>query len=189
MAFFKSLVKDHGSTFFEPVGNLMVDLGKKSLSPVDIVKNYKTFAPYAKWMLKEAALPKSGIRPIGFNSDIVKHAEYAIKGLQKTAWEISGLMRKYQLGLADKQCRMSILSRRIQHLITMMATVCYVFAKADPLMATIADVSCENLKNKITGNHPTDLQIRNSVSLGKTLANPQDGSVYDSILMRYYEQA
>jgi alkylation response protein AidB-like acyl-CoA dehydrogenase len=33
MAFFKSLVKEHGSTFFEPVGKLMVDLGKKKLNP------------------------------------------------------------------------------------------------------------------------------------------------------------
>ena len=187
MAFFKSLVKDHGSTFFEPVGKLMSGLGKKSLSPVDIIKNYKIFTPYAEWLIKETILPKRGIRPIGFNSNIIDHANYAIRGLQRSALEISGLMRKYQLGLADKQCRMSILSRRIQHLVTMMVTVCYTFAKADPLMAAIADVSCENLKNKITGNHPTDLQIRKSVSLGKTLANPQDGSVYDSILMRYNE--
>jgi hypothetical protein len=187
MAFFKSLVKEHGSTFFEPVGKLMVDLGKKSLNPVDVIKNYKTFAPYAKWMIKETILPKRGIRPIGFNSSIVNHANYAIRGLQKTAREISGLMRKHQLRLADRQCRMSILSRRIQHLVTMMATVCYAFAKADPLMATIADVSCENLKNKITGSHPTDLQIRKSVCLGKTLANPPNGSIYDSVLMKYNE--
>jgi len=187
LAFFKSLVKDHGTTFFEPVGNLMLDLEKKSLSPVDIAKNYKTFMPYLQWLVKETVFPKKGILPIGFNSNIVNHASYAIRGLQKTALEISGLMRKYQLGLVDKQCRMSILSRRIQHLVTMMATVCYVFAKADPLMATIADVSCENLKNKITGNHPTDLQIRKSVCLGKTLANPPNGSIYDSILMKYDE--
>ena len=188
MAFFKSLVKDHGSTFFEPVGKLMSGLGKKSLSPIDIIKNYKTFTPYAEWLIKETILPKRGIRPIGFNSNIIDHANYAIRGLQRSALEISGLMRKYQLGLADKQCRMSILSRRIQHLVTMMVTVCYTFAKADPLMAAIADVSCENLKNKITGSHPTDFQIRKSVSLGKTLANPQNGNVYDSILMRYDEQ-
>jgi hypothetical protein len=109
MAFFKSLVKEHGKTFFEPVGQLMSDLEKKSPSPMDIVRNYKTFMPYVNWMVKETFLPKGGIRPIGFNKHLVKHADFAIRGLQKSGQEISGLMRKYQLGLADKQCRMSIL--------------------------------------------------------------------------------
>tara|TARA_B100000749_G_scaffold39417_1_gene27028 strand:- start:1792 stop:3645 length:1854 start_codon:yes stop_codon:yes gene_type:complete len=185
MAFFKSLVKEHGVAFFEPVGRLMSDLGKKSLSPVDIAKNYKTFMPYAKWMVKEAVMPKSGIRPIGFNSDLVGHSNFAIKGLQKSAWEISGLMRKYQLGLADKQCRMSIVSRKIQNLITMMVTVCYAYAKADYMSAFIADVSCENIKNKITGKHPTDLQIKKSVRLGEAIASKRGGRGYDSILMKY----
>ena len=186
MAFFKSLVKEHGVAFFEPVGRLMSDLGKKSLSPVDMAKNYKTFIPYAKWMVKEAIIPKSGIRPIGFNSDLVRHANFAIKGLQKSAWEISGLMRKYQLGLADKQCRMSIISRKVQNLITMMVTVCYAYThQTDALSPFIADVSCENLKNKITGKHPTDSQIKKSVRLGEAIANQRSLSGYGSILMGY----
>ncbi len=49
----------------------------------------------------------------------------------------------------------------------------------------IADVSCENLKNKITGSHPTDEQIRKSVSLGAVLADQSGGSDLDSVLMRY----
>ena len=185
MAFFKSLVKEHGVAFFEPVGHLMSDLGKKSLTPIDMVKNYKTFMPYAKWMVKEAVMPKSGIRPIGFNKNLVGHANFAIKGLQKSAWEISGLMRKYQLGLADKQCRMSIVSRKIQNLITIMVTVCYAFAQADYMSAFIADVSCENLKNKITGKHPTDSQIRKSVRLGEAISLKKGSRGYESILMKY----
>ena len=185
MAFFKSLVKEHGMTFFEPVGHLMSDLGKKSLNPIDMAKNYKTFIPYAKWMIKEAVMPKSGLRPIGFNKNLVGHANFAIKGLQKSAWEISGLMRKYQLGLADKQCRMSIVSRKIQNLITMMVTVCYAFAQADYMSAFIADVSCENLKNKITGKHPTDSQIRKSVRLGEAISLKKGSRGYESILMKY----
>jgi alkylation response protein AidB-like acyl-CoA dehydrogenase len=185
MAFFKSLVKEHGKTFFEPVGQLMSDLGKKSPSLMDIVRNHKTFMPYANWMVKEMFLPKSGIRPIGFNKALAKHADFAVKGLQKSGQEISGLMRKYQLGLADKQCRMSILSRKIQNLTAMMATVCYAFAKANPLTAQIADVSCENLKNKITGNHPTDAQIKKSVRIGEVIAGRGIELGCDSVLMGY----
>jgi len=185
MAFFKSLVKDHGKTYFEPVGNLMSQLGKKSLSPKDMIKNYRVFVPYAKWIFTEATTIKSGIRPIGFNKNLVCHANFAIKNLQSSAWEISSLMRKYQLKLADRQCRMSILSRKIQNLLTMMVTVCYAFAKADTTISLIADVSCENLKNKITGNHPTDRQIRKSVNLGEILASQYEDNGLDSILMRY----
>jgi len=183
MAFFKSLVKEHGKTFFEPVGQLMSNLGKKSPSPMDVIRNHKTFTPYLNWMIREVFLPKSGIRPIGFNEDLVKHANFAINGLQKSGREISALMRKHQLRLADRQCRMSILSRKIQNLTTMMATVCYAFAKANLLTARIADVSCENLRCKITGRHPTDLQIRKSVSLGEKLCCDQVSQ--KSILMKY----
>ena len=189
MAFFKSLVKDHGKTYFEPVGKLMAQLGKKSLSPKDMVANYGVFVPYARWLLSEATACKGGIRPIGFNENLVRHADFAIKNLQSSAWEISSLMRKYQLKLADKQCRMSILSRKIQNLITMMVTVCYAFAKADTMTGFIADVSCENLKNKITGSHPTDEQIRKSVSLGAVLADQRGDNDLDSVLMRYDDQS
>jgi len=183
MAFFKSLVKEHGKTFFEPVGQLMSNLEKKSLSPMDIVKNYETFMPYVNWMVKEAFLPKSGIRPMGFNADLAKHTNFAIKELQKSGREVSALMRKHQLRLADRQCSMSILSRKIQNLITIMATVCYASAKPYGMNVQIADVSCENLKNRITGRHPTDLQIRKSVSLGEKLCFEQASQ--ESILMKY----
>ena len=185
MAFFKGLVKEHGQTFFEPVGKLMANLGKRSPSILDVINNVETFMPYVKWMAKEKLIPKGGIRPIGFNADLVSHANFAIKGLQKSAWEISSLMRKYQLGLADKQCRMSILSRKIQNLITIMVTVCYAYAQAEPMQALIADVSCHNLRNKITGRHPTDAQIRKSVSLGEAIANQKGERGYESILMKY----
>lgn len=184
MAFFKSLVKEHGKRYFEPVGKLMASLDKKSPSVTDVVKNYQTFLPYVNWMAKEAIIPKRGIRPIGFNKDLVNHAKFAIKGLQKSAWEISALMRKYQLGLADRQCRMSILSRKIQNLTTIMVTVCYAFAKGDQLSAEIANVSCDNLTNKITGNHPTDAQIKKSVMLGQKISE-KDITSYNSVLMRY----
>lgn len=186
MAFFKSLVKDHGAEYFEPVGKLMSQLGKKSPSPLDVIKNHKTFTPYAGWLFKEATAFKRGIRPIGFNKNLVKHANYAIKNLQRSAWDISSLMRKHQLKLADRQCRMSIVSRNIQHLITMMITVCYAYAKGDSLTAQVADVSCENIKNKITGSHPTDIQIKKSTSLGESLLK-QEGATLSThpILMKY----
>ena len=65
-----------------------------------------------------------------------------------------------------------------------MVTVCYAFAKGDQLSAEIANVSCDNLTNKITGNHPTDAQIKKSVMLGQKISE-KDITSYNSVLMRY----
>ena len=53
------------------------------------------------------------------------------------------------------------------------------------MQALISYVSCHNLRNKITGRHPTDAQIRKSVSLGEAIANQKGERGYESILMKY----
>ena len=74
-------------------------------------------AEYAKWFLGE----KFGSRPApklpAMPGNLRGHAEWAADKLQESAMEISGTMRKHQLKLADRQCRMSELSSRIQSLI------------------------------------------------------------------------
>ena len=46
-------------------------------------------------------------------------------GLQRLPVEIDGTMRKHQLALADRQCRMSDLSQRMQDAVVMLATSLY----------------------------------------------------------------
>ena len=53
------------------------------------------------------------------------HAEFAANHLRKMAGEISGAMRKHQLKLADRQCRMSELSARVQSLVVILCTSLY----------------------------------------------------------------
>ena len=43
-----------------------------------------------------------------------EHAEFAAERLARLPVEISGMMSKHQLALADRQCRMSELSQRVQ---------------------------------------------------------------------------
>jgi alkylation response protein AidB-like acyl-CoA dehydrogenase len=190
MAFFKSLVKDHGVKYFEPIGKAMADLKKKKLSPVDMARNYKCLVPYAKWLLKDTFVPRDRDRIFlnTGNCAIAKslefHADFAMRNLQRCSSEISSTMRKYQLKLADRQCTISMLSKKIQHLITMLATIGYAGTRShSPVTLEIADVSCDLLRNKITGSHPTDKQIRKTVSLGKKIGErPVDTN---SIMMRY----
>jgi hypothetical protein len=173
MAFFKSLVKEHGVKYFEPIGKAMMEAGIKKPSPVDVIKNYKVFLPYAKWLFKEKLYSKysASFNDQTFPPQLKNHADFAIENLQKVASEISSLMRRYQLRLADKQCRMSLLSHKIQNLITMLATLGYTATHYDEITEQIADVACDNLKNEILGKHPNDYQIRKSVKLGEKLSN------------------
>ena len=183
MAFFKTLVKDHGTAYFEPVGRALAKSGKKSMSPMDMVKNYKVIAPYAAWMFNEITLYKKRMDISHVPYDIGEDVAFAATELQSTGWELSSLMRKYQLKLADKQCRISLLSKKIQNLITIIVTSTYASAIDDDLTYRICKVSCDNLSNSINGSLPTDDQIRRSVRLGKELSNRD--VAFDSILMKY----
>ena len=109
----KTLVKEHGLQYFEPIGQALAKTGKKNMSPLDIAKNYKTFLPYAKWMLKETTYHKGSMRLDGLPQALRAYVAVAAKELQDTGKELSALMRKYQLKLGDKQCRISLLSRNI----------------------------------------------------------------------------
>ena len=187
MAFFKTLVKDHGVKYFEPIGKFLAKKQRKKPIATDFFLRPHLFVPYATWVTKNTILPDPRVDISHLPSNLAAHAEFAIKHLQKSRVQISQLMRRYQLKLADRQCRMSILSRNLQHLITILVTVGYTSSNYDNVTAEIADVACENLKNKVLGCHPSDAQIRKSVKLGEKLSNQQWGDRTDirTILMRY----
>tara|TARA_R110000824_G_scaffold10866_1_gene47501 strand:+ start:2378 stop:4252 length:1875 start_codon:yes stop_codon:yes gene_type:complete len=193
MAFFKSLVKDHGAKYFEPVGKMMARLNKKKPSPLDVARNYKCFVPYSKWLLADACCPRDRDR-VAFDinnrvlgKSLESHADFATRNLQRCSSEISSTMRKHQLKLADRQCTISMLSKKIQNLITMIATIGYAYNNLDSVNTLeVADVSCELLRNKITGRHPTDAQIKKISSTGKRISSDAvDDLDTSSIMMRY----
>ena len=192
MAFFKSLVKDHGVKYFEPVGKMMARLNKKNPSPLDIARNYKCFVPYSKWLLSDTCCPRDRDR-VAFDIDnrvlgksLESHTDFAMRNLQRCSSEISSTMRKHQLKLADRQCTISLLSKKIQNLITMIATIGYAYNDLNNVTTLeVADVSCELLRNKITGRHPTDAQIKKISSTGKRISGADCDLDVSSIMMRY----
>jgi hypothetical protein len=152
MAFFKSLVKHHGTTYFEPIGKALAAAGIKEPSPIN---------PYHAWVLKDALapygwwlagqyLPKQGAALPQMPDELREHAEFAVDQLQGSPLEISGTMRRHQLKLADRQCRMSELSSTIQALVVMLATSLYAADHGDETIRAAADILCHDLTRQIT---------------------------------------
>jgi alkylation response protein AidB-like acyl-CoA dehydrogenase len=192
MGFFKSLVKQHGKTYFEPIGKALAAAGIKRPNPLNPAHAWalKDVAlPYAKWLvarrLARVAAPELPEMP----DELADHAAFACERLQRMALEISGTMSKFQLKLADRQCRMAELSLRCQDLITILATSLYGGRHDDVIIREAAGVLCQNLRQKLLGRRLSNHYFRQATDLGAGIADGQFKSIAglapDEILMRY----
>jgi alkylation response protein AidB-like acyl-CoA dehydrogenase len=192
LGFFKSLVKHHGKTYFEPIGKALAAAGIRKPNPLN---------PAHMWALKDVALPylrwsvARRLRPVAaaqlpeMPKSLREHAEFACDRLQRMALEISGTMSRFQLKLADRQCRMAELSQRCQDLITMLTTSLYGARQEDPLTRDAAAIFCENLRQKHLGRRPSNHYFRRTTELGAAIAEgqfrPIAGLEAEEILMPY----
>jgi hypothetical protein len=105
------------------------------------------------------------------------------------ALEISGTMSRFQLKLADRQCRMAELSARCQDLITLLTTSLYGARHEEPIVQGAADILCQNLRQKLLGRRPSNHYFRRVTELGAAIAEGQFRSIAgieaDEILMKY----
>src|SRR5690606_18192569 len=115
---------------------------------------------YAKWYLSERLRPRKRVRLTAMPGPLVSHAEFAMEQLQKSALEISGTMRKHQLKLADRQCRRSELSARVQQMVVMLCTSLYAASQEDEVVRDAADCICRDLKRSLLGQRPSDDDFR-----------------------------
>ena len=104
------------------------------------------------------------------------HAEFAAAQLRKMAREISGAMVKHQLKLADRQCRMSELSARVQSLVVILCTSLYASRQTNELVRKAADGLCRTLTRQFTGARPSDRDLRDLTDLGAAIA--EDGKAF-----------
>ena len=118
-----------------------------------------------------------------------EHAEFAASALQKMPSTISGTMRKHQLALADRQCRMADLSGNIQSLLTILCTSLYAARHNDAVVQQAADLFCRETRNRIEARPPDDAYFRDVTTLGKTVVDsgfsPLSGVESEAILMPY----
>jgi hypothetical protein len=74
-------------------------------------------------------------------------------------------MRKHQLKLADRQCRMAELSQRIQDTITLLVTALWAGTQKGQVIVAAADILCQDLRRKLTGERPSDRYFRDAGKL------------------------
>ena len=193
MAYFKSLVKHHGTTYFEPIGKALQKAGIKKPNPFNPAHAWAlkgALIPYGKWFLSEKLRGKPRVElPSNMPGDLRSHAEYAAEQLQRSPLKISGTMQKHQLALADRQCRMSYLSSQIQSLVVMLCTSLYAARQGDEVIQASANVMCQELKRRVTGRLPSDREFRAATKLGSQIVDGGFKSIAglspDEIMMSY----
>ena len=192
MAFFKSLVKQHGVEFFEPIGKALYKAGIKKpdlANPNHLWILREPIAHYARWLIakKLRGRPDPHLPPMPEN--LRRHAEFAAKSLSRSALEISGVMRKHQLGLADRQCRMAEVSARVQTAIVMLCTSLYAGRQSDEVVQLAGDCICQDFARSLTGRRPTDREFRSMTMLGEAIRDGGFTAIAglhaSEILMRY----
>jgi len=173
MAFFKSLVKQHGRQYFEPIGKVLAakKIRKPNfLNPAHMWSLKGPMWQYAKWMIGQK-LRRSHTKLPLLPRNLHKHATFAARQLRAMAGEISGTMTKHQLKLADRQCRMSELSSRVQSLVVILCTSLYAGRQTDELVRKAADGLCRTLTRQFLGKRPTDRELRDLTELGSAIAD------------------
>jgi hypothetical protein len=149
--------------------------------------------PYARWWVGERFASKWRTELGPMPDALREQAIFAIRGLQALPMEISGAMRKHQLRLADRQCRMSELSGRVQKLVVMLVTSLYASRHGSEVVQQAANVYCQSLAQELTGERPTDRYYRSITELGTRVADGGFASIAglqpDEILMPYTQEA
>lgn len=173
MAFFKSLVKVHGTKFFEPIGKALAAKGIKTpnpLNPSHAMALMGPSMPYFSWKLKQmiAGGQRAAIRLS--DQKLSAHAQFAADRLQKSRLTVDSLMFKYKLSLADRQCAMAYLSQQIQDMIVMLVTALYASRQDDEIVRAAADTFCQDSRQKALGQHPDGKYFRTITKLGGKIA-------------------
>ncbi|HJQ79116.1 MAG TPA: acyl-CoA dehydrogenase family protein [Lacipirellulaceae bacterium] len=192
LGFFKSLVKHHGKTYFEPIGKALAAAGIRKPNPLNpahmwALKNVAL--PYLRWSVARRLMPVASAQLPDMPKALREHAEFACDRLHRMALEISGTMSRFQLKLADRQCRMAELSQRCQDLITMLTTSLYGARQEDPLTRDAAEMFCESVRQKLLGRRPSNHYYRRTTELGAAIAEGKFRSIAgieaEEILMPY----
>jgi hypothetical protein len=168
LAFFKSLVKQHGQKYFEPIG--------KALQQAQI-RNFKPYNPrhlwllrhelgaYTRWSMGQSFTRRDRQTVESMDPGLAEHLAFALDLFQQHPRALSAAMRKHQLKLADRQCRMAELSQRVQETVILVVTALWGHRQHDEAAVAAADMLCQDLHRKLTGGRPTDRYFRDTGKL------------------------
>jgi len=172
LAFFKSLVKEHGKRFFEPIGKALQQAGIRAFNPLNprhLWTLRRELSAYARWSLGEQFKSGDNQRVPGMDPRLAEHVSFAVDAFHRLPREISGAMRKHQLKLADRQCRMAELSQRVQDTVIILVTAQWAQQQHDEAITAAADILCQDLRRKLTGERPSDAYFRAASKLADVI--------------------
>jgi alkylation response protein AidB-like acyl-CoA dehydrogenase len=193
LAFFKSLIKEHGRQFFEPIGKALQAHGIRSFNPLNPLHAWKLrreMASYAKWKLGQKFRGRDRQDVPGLDTRLKTHLDFALTQFGKLPQEISGTMVKHQLKLVDRQCRMAELSQRVQDTVTIVVTVLHANKVKNPAVTAAADLLCQDLQRKLTGERPSDRYFKEVNELADHIESSNGADFFrdvpvEEILMKY----
>jgi len=192
MAFMKSLIKQHGKSFYEPIGKALQAAGIKQPNPMNpshLIALRQAAVPYVKWRVGEAfnwgPSPHFGRIP----DELATHVDEASDRIQHARIDVDNLMRKFQLALADRQCAMADLSQQIQDQVVTLVTCLYAARTDDPLIIQSADVLSQFLQTRAHGHRLDGKFFKAVTALGKNVLDQHgrltEGIDPEPILMPY----
>jgi hypothetical protein len=194
LAFFKSLVKEHGKRYFEPIGTKLQQHGMRTLNPINPLHLWRLRSElwsYGTWWLGRQFVGMDRPQMPGLAPPLRQHIHFALDQFQLHGLELSGVMQKHQLKLADRQCRMAEVSQRIQDTVVMLVTALWAQGQ-DEVVQGCADVLCEQLRMKLEGERPTDNYFRKVGQLADQIIQGGfkriTGIHEEEILMRYQDR-
>jgi alkylation response protein AidB-like acyl-CoA dehydrogenase len=192
MAFFKSLVKEHGKKFFEPIGKAAQRLNLKNPNPFNpghAWKLRKELAPYAKWKFGQWFAARDRQSVAGMDSRLSGHVDFALGQFGRLRGEIAQAMEKHQLKLADRQCRMADLSQRTQDAVTILVTSLWAHRQKGEAVVAAADLLCQDLRRKLTGERASDRYFKEAGQLADVILSggfdELSGVPRQEIMMKY----
>jgi alkylation response protein AidB-like acyl-CoA dehydrogenase len=163
LAFFKSLVKQHGQAYFEPLGKALQREKMRTFSPANPLHLWKLrreLGSYGRWWLGRKFTGRDRQTISNMDERLSDHVAFALEMFQRHPGELSSALRKHQLKLADRQCRMAELSQRVQDTVTLLVTALHAHQKRDEVTTAAADILCQDLRRKLTGKRPPDRYFR-----------------------------
>ncbi|MCA9806140.1 MAG: acyl-CoA dehydrogenase, partial [Cyanobacteria bacterium HKST-UBA02] len=159
MAFFKALAKNHGSTYFEPVGLALQKHGIRAFNPVNPGHAWalrSELMKYMGWYISRVASGKDKREVSDMDPRLNEHINFALEQLHQHPLELSEAMVTHQLKLPDRQCRIAEMSQRVQDTITILVTASWAHELKDKVMTAAADILCQDLTRKLIGERPSD---------------------------------
>src|SRR5262249_26115377 len=172
LAFFKSLAKQHGQRYFEPIGKAQQRAQIKNVklwNPRHLWLLRRELGAYTRWLVGQMFTRRDRQTVPGMDPRLAEHVAFALDLFQRHPRALSGAPRKHQLKLADRQCRMAELSQRVQDSVVMLVTALWGHQQKNEAAVAAADMLCQDLRRKLTGARPSDRYFRDAGKLADTI--------------------